>query len=112
MELVCEAAGGELAGLAEEAFLAGTVSLLDVVLLKSPAEIVAMISAGEATRDCVVREAGPLARALALARAIEESRFEAAGEIAAALGLSPVALLGCQLSAMRWLCQVKEQSYL
>jgi hypothetical protein len=49
---------------------------------------------------------------LALARAIEESRFEAAGEIAAALGLSPVALLGCQLSAMRWLCQVKEQSYL
>jgi len=88
------------------------VSLLDVVLLKSPAEIVAMISAGDATRDCVVREAGPLARVLALARAIEESRFEAAGEIAAALGLSPAALLGCQLSAMRWLCQVKEQSYL
>ena len=112
MELVCQAAGGELAGLSEEAFLAGTVSLLDVVLLKSPAEIVAMISAGDATRDCVVREAGPLARALALARAIEESRFEAAGEIASALGLSPAALLGCQLSAMRWLCHVKEQSYL
>jgi len=111
MQEVCASAGPPLAELADEAFLVGTISLMQGVLKKSPAELVERVLAGDATRDCMLASRGPLARPLALVKALEEERFEAAGEIASGLGVAPGLLLNCQQATMHWLSEVKEQCY-
>jgi EAL and modified HD-GYP domain-containing signal transduction protein len=111
MQEVCASAGPPLAELADEAFLVGTISLMQGVLKKSPAELVERVLAGDATRECMLASSGPLARPLALVKALEEERFEAAGEIASGLGVAPGLLLNCQQATMHWLSEVKEQCY-
>jgi len=111
MQEVCASAGTPLAELADEAFLVGTVSLMQGVLKKSPVELAERVLAGEATRECLIASSGPLARPLALVKALEEERFEAAGEIASGLGVAPGLLLNCQQATMHWLSEVKEQCY-
>lgn len=111
MELLCELAGGSLKVLAEEAFVAGVATMLELVLLKPPAEILGQIPTGEATRALVLSGDGPFRVVFRLVTSIEEADFEAAMEALEVLRLEPAAILDVQTEVMSWLADIKDGLY-
>jgi hypothetical protein len=111
MELLCGLAGGSLKALADEAFVAGVLTMLELVLLKPAAELLGQIPTGEATRALILSGDGPLHGIFRVVASLEETDFEAGMHAIDALGLAPDAVMDLQIDVMSWLADLKDGLY-
>lgn len=84
------------------AFLAGLLSMLDVVLGVPLDEILGMVNVSDEVRIALMDRLGPLAGPLLLAEYAELGLWEAVAEQAAQLGVAPGVVQQTVLEAVRW----------
>ncbi len=84
------------------AFLAGLLSMLDVVLGAPLDEVLAMVNVSEDVRSALMDRLGPLAGPILLAEAVELGLWEAAAQQAASVGLPTEEIQPLVTAAARW----------
>ena len=100
MELL--AADLDMAAEAENAFIAGVFSLLDVMLEQPPAQALESVVLPATVRDALLDNAGPLAPLLAVAKACESGDDEQFAQAANALGLTNHQVNWAHVQALAW----------
>ena len=100
MELL--AADLDMAAEAENAFIAGVFSLLDVMLEQPPAQALESVVLPATVRDALRDNAGPLAPLLAVAKACESGDDEQFAQAANALGLTNHQVNWAHVQALAW----------
>lgn len=88
--------------IAESAFLAGILSLLDALYETSMEQIIEGLSLSEDLADALLRHEGRLGQLLLLAKKLEKSEFNAVQELLNTLSISLDQLLEAQLEAFSW----------
>ncbi len=83
-------------------FMVGMLSMLDVVFGLPLAKALAKLPLPDTMTRAILGYEGTLGMLLSLAEALEQSRYEHIGSIAAALGLSLQDINTAQLDAIRW----------
>lgn len=91
------------------AFLAGLLSMLDVVLGVPLDEILAMVNVSDEVRYALMDRIGPLAGPLLLAEAAELGLWESATDQATELGVSGEVVQQAMLEAARWTRGIRGQ---
>lgn len=86
--------------LGTDAFLVGTLSLLDAVLCRPLAEIVDELPLAPEVRGALLAESGPLAPLLSCAIGYERADWDAVGESCRSLGVAPQAVSAAYLDAV------------
>ena len=100
MELL--AADLDMAAEAENAFIAGVFSLLDVMLEQPPAQALESVVLPATVRDALLDNDGPLAPLLAVAKACESGDDEQFAQAANALGLTNHQVNWAHVQALAW----------
>ena len=100
MELL--AADLDMAAEAENAFIAGVFSLLDVMLEQPPAQALESVVLPATVRDALLDNTGPLAPLLAVAKACESGDDEQFAQAANALGLTNHQVNWAHVQALAW----------
>ena len=100
MELL--AADLDMAAEAENAFIAGMFSLLDVMLEQPPAQALDSVVLPTTVRDALLHNSGPLAPLLAVAKACESGDDEQFAQAANALGLTNHQVNWAHVQALAW----------
>ena len=100
MELL--AADLDMAAEAENAFICGVFSLLDVMLEQPPAQALESVVLPATVRDALLDNAGPLAPLLAVAKACESGDDEQFAQAANALGLTNHQVNWAHVQALAW----------
>ena len=87
---------------AENAFIAGVFSLLDVMLEQHPAQALESVVLPATVRDALLANTGPLAPLLAVAKACESGDDEQFAQAANALGLTNHQVNWAHVQALAW----------
>ncbi|MET1116091.1 MAG: HDOD domain-containing protein [Comamonas sp.] len=101
MELLALEAGMDV-DQADQAFVTGLFSLLDVMLPLPLGQALALVNVPEAVSSALLQGEGPLAMLLTLARACESSDDAAFDHAARSLALSSMQINGAHLQALAW----------
>lgn len=91
--------GGEFA---EEAFMTGILSLLDVLFENAMEEVISNLNLSEDVAQALLHRTGRLGELLALAECLEKADFDAAVPLMESCGVSLDDLLSAQLEAFNW----------
>ena len=87
---------------AERAFMAGVLSLIDVLFEVSMAELVESLNLVDDVRAALLFRSGPLGDLLVLAEKLEQADFVAVNEHLDCCGLASDQLLAAQLATIAW----------
>ncbi len=93
---------------AEMAFIAGMLSLTDILFRMPLAQALAQLSLPDEVQDALLRRQGPLGDYLGLAIACEEGEQSEIAELAARCGLDPALVSARHLEAVSWAVQFSE----
>lgn len=99
MELLAEKGSSDRA-VADSAFVAGILSLVDVLFQISMDEIVDKLNISKDIQDALLQRDGVLGTLLLVCEALEDERYEDVGEHLAKLGLGPRDLWGIETKAI------------
>ncbi|WP_129127745.1 EAL and HDOD domain-containing protein [Geomonas oryzae] len=103
MELLMLASHGRAAGeLADQAFMVGILSLIDVLFEDSMAELIGKLNLVDSVKSALLHKDGDLGALLALAELLEQADFPAVNEQLEICELSLDQLLTAQLETFSW----------
>ena len=97
---------GNVPALADQLFITGLFSLLDVMMAQTLAEVLKQVSLPEIISSALKGEAGEIRDALLLAIAVENSTSDEMAAAAAQCGLDATAVTGLMIEALAWSQQV------
>jgi EAL and modified HD-GYP domain-containing signal transduction protein len=100
LELVGQAAGNK--GQADELFLVGLLSFVDVLLNMSMAELLQRMSLPQAVQDVLVRTEGPHAPHFLLTLAVEKCHVRRMAQLGEELGVAVDELNAHRTAALLW----------
>ncbi|GFO68985.1 cyclic diguanylate phosphodiesterase [Geomonas limicola] len=100
--LVQAGAAGEVQEVADRAFMAGILSLIDVLFEVSMSELVTKLNLVDDVRDALLARTGPLGELLLLAEKLEQADFPAVNRHMEQCGISLDQLLAAQLETITW----------
>jgi c-di-GMP-related signal transduction protein len=87
---------------AERAFMAGVLSLIDVLFDASMVELVERLNVVDDVREALLFRGGAIGDLLTLVEKLEQADFVAVNEHLECCGLSPDQLLAAQLATIAW----------
>ncbi len=103
MELMAQALTPRDPGVADRAFMAGILSLVNALLGMPMSEIISGMALDPGVRDALIDRSGPLGAMLLLVEALEESDLAGIEQALARVpGLDHGQVIGLQVEAMRW----------
>ena len=97
-------------GLADNAFMAGILSLVDVVLSMKMTDVISELGLVDEVKDALLEREGFLGQLLTLSEKMETGDFSAVSALAQELGLSADVLNQAQLEAIQWAEHLGEES--
>lgn len=87
----------------DQAFMTGILSLIDVLLDTTRAEVLDQLNLADEVKDALLEGKGPIGRLLTLVEGLEgDDRATVHQALARSTGVAPAALLRLELSAFRW----------
>lgn len=94
--------GGNVQETADKAFMAGILSLVDVLFETSIEEVVNQLNLEEDVRLALMERAGQLGGMLDLSERLEQSDFPAVARLISRLNIKSDSLIAAQLEAIQW----------
>lgn len=110
MELLAKKMDSHVQNLSDQAFMAGMLSMADVVMQVPLLELLDSVGISEEMRAAILKHEGELGALLALAELIEEGNFAGANDKIRGMGISVNELTEIQLQAMQWSAELESQS--